>query len=162
MNQEEGFIASKISHQEFKSTRSHPTNFGTNGWIILIAKLCLNFLASFKKILVNIKMIYVMFVSVKKKTRLPFPISDNKALNIFELIHCDIWGAYRVKSFYGADYFLSIVDDASRGVWVFLIKDKSEASQLVKNFCHMVNILNLILRRRSLQVIMEASSHKDL
>ena len=38
----------------------------------------------------------------------------------------------------GAHYFLSIVDDASRGAWVYLMREKSEASQLVRNFCQMV------------------------
>jgi len=31
------------------------------------------------------------------------------------------------------------VDDATRGVWVYLMKEKSEASQLVRDFCAMVN-----------------------
>jgi len=73
-----------------------------------------------------------------KQTRLPFPISENKASNCFDLIHCDIWGGYRVKSLSGARYFLTIVDDASRGVWVYLMNEKSEASQLLMDFCVMV------------------------
>ena len=72
-----------------------------------------------------------------KQTRMSFPISENKALNCFDLIHCDIWGPYHVKSFCGAHYFLSIVDDASRGVWIYLMKEKSEASQLLRDFCTM-------------------------
>ena len=56
----------------------------------------------------------------------------------FDLIHCDIWGAYYVKSFCGASYFLTILDDASRCVWVYLMREKSEASQIVKDFCAMV------------------------
>ena len=73
-----------------------------------------------------------------KQTRLSFPLSDNKAINCFDLIHCDIWGAYRVESLCGAHYFFSIVDDASGGTWVYLMKDKSEASQLIVNFCLIV------------------------
>ena len=38
----------------------------------------------------------------------------------------------------GAHYFLAIVDDASRGTWVFLMKEKSEAFKLLKNFCLMI------------------------
>ena len=56
----------------------------------------------------------------------------------FDLIHCDIWGAYYVKSFCGASYFLTILDDASLCVWVYLMREKSEASQIVKDFCAMV------------------------
>ena len=73
-----------------------------------------------------------------KQTRLPFHVSRNKALKPFDLVHCDIWGAYFVKSFYGASYFLTVLDDATRCVWVYLMKTKSEASQLVQDFCAMV------------------------
>ena len=34
-----------------------------------------------------------------KQTRSSFQTSDNIALNKFDLIHIDIWGAYRVKAF---------------------------------------------------------------
>jgi len=73
-----------------------------------------------------------------KQSRLSFPLSRNKAASCFELIHCDIWGAYKVKSLNGAHYFLTIVEDASRGTWVYLMRNKSEASELVMNFCAMV------------------------
>ena len=56
----------------------------------------------------------------------------------FDLIHCDIWGAYFVKSFCGASYFLTILDDANPCIWVYLMKCKSAASQLVRDFCAMV------------------------
>ena len=54
-------------------------------------------------------------------------------------MHCDIWGGYHVKSFWGASYFLTILDDASISVWIYWMHEKSEASQLVKNFCMRVN-----------------------
>lgn len=73
-----------------------------------------------------------------KFTRLPFPSSSSKTLNCFELVHCDIWGGYRKPSFTGARYFLTIVDDHSRSVWVFLLKHKHEASKRLIELCHMV------------------------
>jgi len=69
-----------------------------------------------------------------KQTRLPFSVSEHKALMNFVLVHCDIWGAY-VKSFCGASYFLTILDDASRCEWVYLMKERSKASKIVQNFC---------------------------
>ena len=59
-----------------------------------------------------------------KQTRSVFAIRDNQATN------CDIWGAYRIESFTAAHYFLSIVDDASRGTWVYLMKEKKKAKPL--------------------------------
>jgi len=69
---------------------------------------------------------------------LPYPLSNSKAANCFDLIHCDIWGGYKVESLCGAHYFLTIIDDAYKGTWVYLMRDKGEASKLVMNFCVMV------------------------
>ncbi|KAF5769630.1 putative RNA-directed DNA polymerase [Helianthus annuus] len=57
-----------------------------------------------------------------KHTRSIFPKSFIKSNECFELIHCDIWGKYRKPSTGLANFFLTIVDDYSRGVWVYLIK----------------------------------------
>jgi len=66
---------------------------------------------------------------------MPSPVSENKAAHCFDLIHCDIWAAYRIKSFSSAKYFLTIIDDASRGVWALLMNEKNEASQYLMDFC---------------------------
>ncbi|XP_026429269.1 uncharacterized protein LOC113325285 [Papaver somniferum] len=46
-----------------------------------------------------------------KQTRTTFPVSENKADDFFDLVHCDVWGPYRTPSSCGAHYFLTIVDD---------------------------------------------------
>ncbi|CAJ2632240.1 unnamed protein product [Trifolium pratense] len=61
-----------------------------------------------------------------KQCREEFILSNNKASDIFELIHCDLWGPYRTAALCGAHYFLTIVDDFSRGVWIYLLNDKTE------------------------------------
>jgi len=48
--------------------------------------------------------------------RQPFPLSNTKASRIFELVHVDIWGAYRCSTYDGYRYFLAIVDDYSRAI----------------------------------------------
>ncbi|KAJ4808040.1 Retroelement pol polyprotein-like [Rhynchospora pubera] len=73
-----------------------------------------------------------------KQTRDVFPISLNKAVESFELMHCDIWGPYRVASHGGAHYFLTIVDDFSQSVWVYLMGEKKETSDLLISFCKLV------------------------
>lgn len=50
------------------------------------------------------------------------------------MIHCDIWGGYRVASLSGAHYFLLIVDDYSRATWVFLMRHKSETQSPLRHF----------------------------
>ena len=69
-----------------------------------------------------------------KQTRCVFHNSSNKASSAFSLIHCDVWGPYRTSSSYGAKYFLTIVDDYSRAVWIYLKLEKSEVSELLKQF----------------------------
>ncbi|MCF8704075.1 DDE-type integrase/transposase/recombinase, partial [Corynebacterium sp. MC-02] len=73
-----------------------------------------------------------------KKTRSNFPVSENKATHIFELIHCDLWGPNRTPSSCDAVYFLTIVDDYSRGVWVYLLRAKSEVRKVICSFFAMV------------------------
>lgn len=51
-----------------------------------------------------------------KHTRDKFTLSNNKSSNVFDLIHCHLWGPYRTTSSCGASYFLTLVDDYSRVV----------------------------------------------
>ena len=74
-----------------------------------------------------------------KQTRCSFPDSINKTLKPFDMIHTDLWGPYRTESSSGARYFLTVVDDYSRGVWIYLLKDKTEAPIQLKNFLSMVH-----------------------
>ncbi|XP_021725276.1 uncharacterized protein LOC110692547 [Chenopodium quinoa] len=74
-----------------------------------------------------------------KHLRDKFPSSDNRASRIFEKLHCDLWGAYRHPSSCGARYFLTIVDDFSRVVWVYLLDDKTEVFHTFMNFIAMVD-----------------------
>ncbi|GJT55139.1 retrotransposon protein, putative, ty1-copia subclass [Tanacetum coccineum] len=71
---------------------------------------------------------------------LPFPVSTTKTHACFDLIHCDIWGKYRTPSLTRASYFLTIVDDFSRATWVYLLKQKHEASMCLKAFHKMVQV----------------------
>ncbi|XP_074291421.1 uncharacterized protein LOC141618213 [Silene latifolia] len=54
-------------------------------------------------------------------------------------------GPYKASSLSGAHYFLTIVDDHSRSVWVYLMKDKGEVGDLMKYFCKMVVTLSQIM-----------------
>ncbi|CAH9142457.1 unnamed protein product [Cuscuta epithymum] len=73
-----------------------------------------------------------------KQVRDSFPASNNKASRILELIHCDLWGPYKTPSTCDAVYFLTLVDDFSRAVWVYLLRDKKEVHQYFLSFIAMV------------------------
>jgi len=95
-----------------------------------------------------------------KQTCCPFYNSENKSNDSFDMLHCDIWGSYKVTSFCGAHYFFTILDYASRAVWVYLMKEKGKASNLLKNFVAFVN--NQFGKNEKLSVmIMGWSSLRD-
>ncbi|CAH9105995.1 unnamed protein product [Cuscuta europaea] len=80
-----------------------------------------------------------------KQKRLPFPISTSHASNAFDLVHMDVWGPYKVTSYTGFKYFLTVVDDYNRCTWVFLLKTKSEVKFHMLNF---INSLKLNFKRK--------------
>lgn len=74
-----------------------------------------------------------------KQTFDSFPISDNIASRIFDLIHYDLWGPYaNTQSFCVAHYFFTIVDNFSRVVWVYVLRNKIEVSIAFHSFLAMV------------------------
>lgn len=54
------------------------------------------------------------------------------------MIHCDLWGPYTTPSSCGAIYFLTVVDDYSRAVWVYLLHNKIEVFKYFSSFFAMV------------------------
>lgn len=70
---------------------------------------------------------------------LPFQPIDSILDCCFKLVHTDIWGPYRVTTTYGYQYFLTILDDHSRAVWIYLMRKKSYVKKLViESFCNRV------------------------
>jgi len=63
-----------------------------------------------------------------RQKQLPFPLSSSVASNKFELLHFDIWGPFAVPSIHNHKYFLTILKDYSRFVWIVLLKSKFEVS----------------------------------
>ena len=73
-----------------------------------------------------------------KQTKDVFPTSLNKTMDVFQLVHCDLWGPYRITSNNGSRYFLTLVDDFSRALWIYLLPDKTSAPTQLKNFIALV------------------------
>ncbi|KAK9669446.1 hypothetical protein RND81_13G130700 [Saponaria officinalis] len=69
-----------------------------------------------------------------KHRKLPFYKSASYALHCFELFHMDIWGPYKIPTYTGARFFLTILDDHSRTTWTFLFQTKSQVPKLIQNF----------------------------
>ncbi|XP_021746757.1 uncharacterized protein LOC110712595 [Chenopodium quinoa] len=74
-----------------------------------------------------------------KHARDKFPLSTNKASRVFEIVHCDLWGPYDKPSSCGAHYFLTLVDDYSRAVWIYLLNNKTEVFKIFLSFIAMID-----------------------
>jgi len=61
-----------------------------------------------------------------KQTRNKFTHDRNVSRNILELIHSDVWGPTKLTSIRGCKYYVSFIDDYTRKVWVYFMKEKSE------------------------------------
>ncbi|GJY63733.1 ribonuclease H-like domain-containing protein [Tanacetum coccineum] len=112
-----------------------------------------------------------------KQAREPFPLSDHKSTKISQLVHLDVCGPYKVVSRDGFRYFLTIVDDFSRVVWVYMLKGKDDVydsigdvldeTDLVGNFYENL-VLNseiedlLVNTVRSLKKSIEPTCYKDV
>ncbi|KAG6644691.1 hypothetical protein CIPAW_08G070400 [Carya illinoinensis] len=55
-----------------------------------------------------------------------------------ELVHTDLWGPSPVASLGGSRYYVSFIDDSSRKVWVYFLKNKSDTFDTFKKWRAMV------------------------
>lgn len=69
-----------------------------------------------------------------KQHMISLPIGNIKFVTVFDKTHLDIWGPYEVVSLTGHSYFLTIVDDFSRCIRIYLMKHKSEVPNIIKYF----------------------------
>ncbi|KAH9648891.1 hypothetical protein KPL70_025781 [Citrus sinensis] len=69
-----------------------------------------------------------------KSTRTSFKSSVHTTRSILDYIHSDLWGPAQVVSLGGARYFLSIIDDFSRIVWIYVLKSKEQVFEKFKNW----------------------------
>lgn len=74
-----------------------------------------------------------------KERRLSFPFHNNVTNSVFDLVHCDIWGTFKVPTYNGHKYFLTLVDDASRYTWTYLMHNKSDVVSIVPRFFELVH-----------------------
>ena len=72
---------------------------------------------------------------VGKQTRVSFKKHPpTKKSELLELVHSDVCGPLKVKSFTGALYFVTFIDDCSKKLWVYRLKTKDQALEKFKEF----------------------------
>ncbi|KAH9657298.1 Integrase catalytic domain-containing protein [Citrus sinensis] len=62
-----------------------------------------------------------------KATRQKFGTSKQETKHSMDYIHSDLWGPSQVPSHGGARYFMTLIGDYTRKVWVYVLKQKGEA-----------------------------------
>ena len=67
-----------------------------------------------------------------KQHRLSFHKGTHLAKVCLHYVHADFWGPSQVPTHGGNKYFLFIVDDFTRKVWVFLLKSKDQTLEKFK------------------------------
>ncbi|KAH9779126.1 hypothetical protein KPL71_007607 [Citrus sinensis] len=73
-----------------------------------------------------------------KAHQLPYEESKFKAKKPLELIHSDVFGPVKQPSIGGMRYMVTFIDDFSRYVWAFFMKEKFEAFSKFKEFKEIV------------------------
>ena len=58
----------------------------------------------------------------------------NRATNVLELIHTDIYGSIPIVSWNGQQYFITFIDDFSCYGYLYLIHEKSQSLKVFKSF----------------------------
>ena len=62
-----------------------------------------------------------------KSKRLSFNVGKHDAVEALSYVHADLWGSSNVSpSLSGKQYFLSIIDDKTRKVWLYFLRTKDE------------------------------------
>ncbi|TXG49068.1 hypothetical protein EZV62_024943 [Acer yangbiense] len=66
--------------------------------------------------------------------RLSFSTAQHNTKEILQYVHSDLWGPSKVPTHGGNVYFLSLIDDYTRKVWVYLLKSKDLAFESFKTW----------------------------
>ncbi|KAJ6866233.1 Retrovirus-related Pol polyprotein from transposon TNT 1-94 [Populus alba x Populus x berolinensis] len=61
-----------------------------------------------------------------KLSKLPFSHSEHSSTDVFEKIHCDLWGPAPVLSIGKFKYYACLVDDFSKYTWIIPLHNKSD------------------------------------
>ena len=70
--------------------------------------------------------IFCDYCILGKAKRANFGIGLHATGRPFEYVHFDLWDPARTMTHGGCSYFLSIIDDYSGRVWIFVLKNKSD------------------------------------
>ena len=59
--------------------------------------------------------------------------------DVLDVVHTDVWGPAKTTSMGGSKFYVTFTDDHTRKVWVYFMKEKSEAFTHFQSFKAMVD-----------------------
>ncbi|CAH9100796.1 unnamed protein product [Cuscuta europaea] len=74
-----------------------------------------------------------------KQSHVSISRSNTISCSPFDIIHSDVWGPTPIANISGARWYVTFIDDCTRFMWVFLVKNKSEVSSIIPIFCNMIH-----------------------
>lgn len=78
-----------------------------------------------------------MYVMQGKSHQLPYAVSTSVSSSPMDLIFSDVWGP-APTSVGRHSYYVSFIDDFSKFVWIYLLRNKYEVFQCCNDFQHLV------------------------
>ena len=69
-----------------------------------------------------------------KFAKLPFAAVEHTSNAPFQIIHSNVWGPSPLLSFHGYRYFVIFIDDFTRFLWIYFLKNKSEVFYVFLEF----------------------------
>lgn len=69
-----------------------------------------------------------------KYAKTSFPIRDNRAKGILDLVHSDVGGLFSSVSLSGYKYYVTFIDDHTRKTWIFFMKKEDEVFSKFQEF----------------------------
>ncbi|WP_139158356.1 DDE-type integrase/transposase/recombinase, partial [Enterobacter cloacae complex sp. GF14B] len=73
-----------------------------------------------------------------KQSKGSFPHERNVCKKPLEVVHTDVWGPTDTASIHGCRYYVSFIDDHTRKVWVYFMRNKSEVFGHFQDFKVMI------------------------
>lgn len=77
---------------------------------------------------------FCKFCVYDKQRRVSFKPGAHTSKNVLDYVHSDVWGPIKHTSIGVAHYFVSFLDDYSRKVWVYFMKQKFEVFRIFKQW----------------------------
>ncbi|CAL8998461.1 unnamed protein product [Prunus brigantina] len=74
-----------------------------------------------------------------KSHKVSYPPSCNKRLMPFDLVHSNVWGPSPVSTALGVRWFVLFVDDCTRMMWLYGMKNKSDMVEIFQRFYQMIH-----------------------